>query len=499
MKNAVIYARYSSYKQNEMSIEGQIEECRRYADEHDLFIIREYTDRAQSATTDKRPNFQRMIDDSEYGNFEVILVYQLDRFARNKNDSGYYKKILADRGVKVISAKEFIADDSSGVITEGMIESYADYFSRQLSEKVVRGMRQRAKQFKYNGGNLTYGYKIDEDGYYQLDEKTAPIVKEIFERIAAGETTREIMDDLNARGVKTGKGKPFGKSSFQNMLKNVKYKGIYTYDDLSFPDAIPRIVSDELFDEVQEIRSGRTHGHRSAIEDYILTGKLYCGHCMDLMMGTSGTSRHKQTYRYYTCSNAPKNCNKKNVRKDLLEERIIQTCRNLLSDAVIEKVKRAVIEQNRIDEESAELIRLREEIKTTEGRIDKLLDQIEDGLNSIRAAERLQQREQELSELKRQLKREESKQVKLDPKRIVEYLTIVRDGSIDNIQYKKMLVNTLIDRIYLYDDHFLIMLNYSGRKGKLNSREAADIVEYFDDPGGSVSNITGGGLPRKTA
>lgn len=257
MKNAVIYARYSSYKQNEMSIGGQIEECRRYAAEHDLFIIREYTDRAQSATTDKRPNFQRMIDDSEYGNFEVILVYQLDRFARNKNDSGYYKKIL--------------------------------------------------------------------------------------------------------------------------------------------------------------------------------TGKLYCGHCMDLMMGTSGTSRHKQTYRYYTCSNAPKNCNKKNVRKDLLEERIIQTCRNLLSDAVIEKVKKAVIEQNRIDEESAELIRLKEEIKTTEGRIEKLLDQIEDGLNSIRAAERLQQREQELSELKRQLKREESKQVKLDPQRIVEYLTIVRDGSIDNI------------------------------------------------------------------
>ena len=292
---------------------------------------------------------------------------------------------------------------------------------------------------------------------------------------------------------------PSGGRSHRLEDGDYKWNVIFTFNDLSFPDAIPRIVSDELFDEVQEIRSGRTHGHRSAIEDYILTGKLYCGHCMDLMMGTSGTSRHKQTYRYYTCSNAPKNCNKKNVRKDLLEERIIQTCRNLLSDAVIEKVKRAVIEQNRIDEESAELIRLREEIKTTEGRIDKLLDQIEDGLNSIRAAERLQQREQELSELKRQLKREESKQVKLDPKRIVEYLTIVRDGSIDNIQYKKMLVNTLIDRIYLYDDHFLIMLNYSGRKGKLNSREAADIVEYFDDPGGSVSNITGGGLPRKTA
>ena len=89
MKNAVIYARYSSDKQNEMSIEGQIEECQRYAASNDLLIVQEYIDRAQSAKTDRRPEFLRMIADSEFGNFEVILVYQLDRFARNKNDSGY--------------------------------------------------------------------------------------------------------------------------------------------------------------------------------------------------------------------------------------------------------------------------------------------------------------------------------------------------------------------------------------------------------------------------
>ena len=126
MKNAVIYARYSSDRQNEMSIEGQIEECRRYASEHDLLIVQEYIDRAQTATTDKRPGFLRMIDDSENGGFEIILVYQLDRFARNKNDSGYYKKILSDNGVRVLSAKEQIADDSSGIITEGLLEVVAD-------------------------------------------------------------------------------------------------------------------------------------------------------------------------------------------------------------------------------------------------------------------------------------------------------------------------------------------------------------------------------------
>ena len=90
MTNAVIYARYSSDKQNEMSIEGQIEECRKYAEENDLIVLQEYVDRALTATSDKRPNFLRMIDDSRERNFEIILVYQLDRFARNKNDSGYY-------------------------------------------------------------------------------------------------------------------------------------------------------------------------------------------------------------------------------------------------------------------------------------------------------------------------------------------------------------------------------------------------------------------------
>ena len=109
MKYAVIYARYSSDRQNEMSIEGQIEKCRSYAEEHDMVIVQEYIDRAQTATTDRRPEFLRMISDSEEKAFEIILVYQLDRFARNKDDSGYYKKILRENGVKVISAMEQIA------------------------------------------------------------------------------------------------------------------------------------------------------------------------------------------------------------------------------------------------------------------------------------------------------------------------------------------------------------------------------------------------------
>lgn len=142
MKNAVIYARYSSEKQNEMSIEGQLAECHRYAAENDLLVVREYIDRAQSAKTDRRPEFLHMIADSDWGNFEVILVYQLDRFASSMNDSGYYRKILAGNGVRVVSAKGNIATDSSGVMTEGMLITMGQWFSAQLSEKVTRGMLQ---------------------------------------------------------------------------------------------------------------------------------------------------------------------------------------------------------------------------------------------------------------------------------------------------------------------------------------------------------------------
>ena len=484
MKNAVIYARYSSDRQNEMSIEGQIDECRRYAKEHDLLIVQEYIDRAQTATTDRRPNFLHMIDDSEDGGFEIILVYQLDRFSRNKDDSGYYKKILAKRGVKVVSAKELISEDSSGIITEGMLETINAWFSKQLSEKVTRGMYQRAKQCKYNGGCMTFGYAANDEGFYIPDEVKAPIVTEIFERISEGQTAKSIIDDLNERGIKTSRGKTFGKSSLQKMLRNERYKGIYIYGDVRIPDGMPRLVSDELFEDVQDVLGDKAHhGHRPATEDYILTGKLFCGHCKDLMKGTSGTSRTGKIHRYYTCSNAPKKCDKKNVRKEVLEPIILKTCRDLLTDEVIDSVVAAVEEQNKADQESPALIRIRGDIKNTEKKIEKLLDQIEEGSGSTRIAERLKKREDELDILKKELKKEEARQLKLDPALVRSFLLSLRNYSRDDLTYQKMLIKAFVDRIYLYDDHFTILLSHSGRKGKATKNEVREVERYFDQSG----------------
>ncbi len=481
MKEAVIYARYSSDRQNEMSIEGQIEECHRYAKEQGMVITREYVDRAQSATSDKRPNFLRMIRDSKDRCFEIILVYQLDRFSRNKNDSGYYKKILADNGVKVVSAKEQIASDSSGVITEGLLEVFADYFSKQLAEKVHRGMYQRAEQCKYNGGTMTFGYTTDKDGYYIPDEKLAPIVKEIFERAATEETAKSICDDLNQRGIRTTRGNQFSKNSLQNILRNEKYKGIYIFGDVRIPGGIPRIVSDEVFDEVQQTLKQRSHKHRPAEEDYLLTGKLFCGHCKSPMMGTSGTSSTSKVYRYYICYDEGKSCKKKPVNKERLEQKVLAECRKAISDKSIEDAVQMIKEQNIQDQDSPEIIRLNGEIKSLEDKIARLLNQIEDGLGSARAAKRLAEREEQLEGLYAQLRIEKSKQIKLTPEKARDFLRRLRRGSKDNIEYQKMLVHIFVDRIYLYDNHFTLYLKQYNRRSEPHVQAESMVEKYFDE------------------
>lgn len=148
----VIYARYSSDNQREESIEGQLRECKEYAERNDITILGTYIDRALSAKTDNRPEFQHMIKDSAKGLFDVVLVWKLDRFARNRYDSARYKNLLKKNGVKVISARENISEGSEGIILEAMLEGYAEYYSAELSEKVIRGLTDNALKCKYNGG-----------------------------------------------------------------------------------------------------------------------------------------------------------------------------------------------------------------------------------------------------------------------------------------------------------------------------------------------------------
>ena len=129
----VIYARFSSHSQTEQSIEGQLKVCYQFAEQNNYTVIGEYMDRAQSGKFETRLEFQKMISDREKHTFYGIIVYQLDRFARNRYDSAIYKARLKKNGVRVISARENIADDASGILVEGVLESMAEYYSVELS------------------------------------------------------------------------------------------------------------------------------------------------------------------------------------------------------------------------------------------------------------------------------------------------------------------------------------------------------------------------------
>ena len=203
---AVIYARYSSDNQREESIEGQLRDCMQYAEYNDIQVVDSYIDRAMSAKTDNRPNFLKMIKDSAAKKFDVVIVWKLDRFSRNRFDSAHYKNILRKNGIRVISATESISEGAEGILLESMLEGMAEYYSVELSEKVVRGLTENALKCKYNGGTLPIGYTIDENQFFQIDPVTAPAVLEAFKKYAKGATMQEITDELNIKGIRTSKG-----------------------------------------------------------------------------------------------------------------------------------------------------------------------------------------------------------------------------------------------------------------------------------------------------
>ena len=167
--NAVIYARYSSDNQREESIEGQIRECTAFAEKNGMTVLRHYIDRAYSAKTDNRPEFQSMVQDSAKGLFDTVLVWKLDRLARNRYDSAHYKAILRRNGVKVVSATENISDGPEGIILESVLEGYAEYYSADLAEKVVRGQTENILKGRCNGGRGTFGYTLDSERKFHID------------------------------------------------------------------------------------------------------------------------------------------------------------------------------------------------------------------------------------------------------------------------------------------------------------------------------------------
>ena len=473
----VIYARYSSDNQREESIEGQLRECKEFAQRQGITLLNTYIDRALSAKTDHRPDFQRMIQDSAKGLFDVVLVWKLDRFARNRYDSAHYKAILKKNGVKVVSAKEPIAEDSTGILLESLLEGYAEFYSADLSEKVIRGMTDNALKCKYNGGSLPIGYTVDENQFFQIDPVTGPAVLEAFTRYANGATIKEITDLLNEKGVRTNssnqakygrkKGvrgnRPISINIVTRMLKNRRYIGEYRYRDIVTPGGVPAIVPKELFEKVQErLEKNKKAPARFKAEDaYLLTTKLYCGKCGAYMTGESGTSHTTKVYHYYKCfhTRKPRTCDKKNIKKDWIENLVLEQIQNIILDDSILEYLADILEEVQ-SRENTFLPSLKKQLAETEKAIENMLNAIQAGIFTSSTKKRLDELEESKSSLEVQILQEEIRKPVLTRQQILFWLHRFRKMDISNLEHRQRLIDTFVNAIYVYEDKIILTFNY---------------------------------------
>lgn len=479
MTNAVIYARYSSRKQNEQSIEGQLRICRDFAKKENYVIVKEYVDRAASGTNDHRPSFQKMLEDSKNAEFKIVIVYQFDRFARNRRDSLNNKYLLLANGVKVISATEPIpTDDPGSIFIEGMLETVAEYYSRDLSKKTKRGIDESILKRKFIGGYIPLGYSVTPDKKIVINEEEADIVKELFKKYVEGETIPRIVESLNNRGF-TKRGKKFGKNSFQHMLSNKKYIGEYEFKGNVIKDMYPQIIDFYTFRRVQDILKSKEHRAKvfragDEADSYFLTGKIFCGNCGTRMVGVSGYSRNGKIYRYYKCANK-KSCKKLAERKDFIEWYVAEQIVKYLQNSerlsyVVSQIIKSIKSKNKSDNLSKLISRKK--------KIEKELDII---VSSFSSAEEIIRKElnkkasildQQLKDCEYEIAKNKVSQSRkvLDPEFVTSFVNTVLRQFKNEGKYYKRIADYFLNSVFLFDDKIVMYLNFDG----------AQIVNYVD-------------------
>ena len=478
-----VYYRYSSNRQDEQSIEGQRRVCQEYAAVHDLEITDEYIDRAVTGKTDKRPAFQRMIADAAQKKWTAILVYKIDRFGRSKYDIAIYKQKLSQYGMKVITAAEATLDGPEGIILESIMEGLAEFYSAELSQKIKRGMRESALKGKATGGGRCLGYRANESKDYVIDEREAECVRKIFDMYSKGTPVTHICKHLNNLGYRTVQGRPFVSSSVTRIVQNPKYIGRYRYDDILIEGGVPAIVSEDVFylaqREVKKRRTGKQPRLPNA--EYLLSGKLFCGHCRSAMVGISGTSRQGETYYYYYCSNArAKNgCTKKHVRREWIENLVVEeTVRHVLHPDVLPALSKKVCAAQHSDEIAAEVSNLEAQQRDNKRKRDNIIGAIESGTFSITLQERLTTLEAEAEALKGEVAYQRSSDMELSEDEIGfmlwQYAQPPEDGDWD--AYKRRIIKCFVSAVYLRDDELLIYYNTSKDGKELDS----SVLDGFD-------------------
>ncbi len=482
MKTAVIYARYSSDKQSEQSIEGQLYDCYNYAKANDITVIGEYIDRAMTGRNDDRPDFQRMISDSAKHTFELVFVWKLDRFARSTEDAAYNRGKLKRNGVRLLSIKEDFGEGATSELMEHIMESFNEFYSADLREKALRGLHQSALKCQSTGGQIPIGYKI-EGKKYVIDEATRFIPETVFRMYAEGERLSDIARFLNEKGYRTRLGKKFTTGSFYTMLSNEKYIGVYKYNDVRIEGGYEAMITPEMFEAVQKklIENKRRAPKKSERENFFLTGKLFCGHCGEPMNGMSGNSTNGK-HLYYRCNGVRKHsgCDKKTERKEQIENEIIGAIQRAFSNADPEELTRQVIENYEKDSRPADQVKA---MKSEVQKITKKIDNVVNAIAEMGGNETLYTQLRQLTEQKEQKESEiriaEHKADQIPSVELVKkILDLIQNADTMTDEGKQILIDGAVEKIYVYDDSLDIYFKGgSSTEITLNPKNKDDITD----------------------
>ena len=357
-KNVVLYARVSSEKQakKDLSIKAQLGALRAYAREKGWIVTAEYIDRAKSGRTMDRPAFKKMLVAVEHRDIDAVLVWKLDRLARNMRISADTDALFEANGVRVVSLHENIDDTPQGKLTARLFESFAEFYSNNLSQDIQRGIREVARRGFYPFSHAPIGYlrePIQEAGAmrYRLvpDEGYAEVIRRVFHCYVDGVTGPKIASQLNEEGVRTKSGKRWTAKRLYDILRNSAYcgdiiVGVRSVDasgrrrrganQIAVRDVHEPLVSRSIFDQVQSILESRSRDYgkaRRVSSPYLLSGLVRCGYCGSFMAGTSAKGGR---YQYYTCGRyyreGKESCCGVRIRQNRLESFVVSQLRDVV-------------------------------------------------------------------------------------------------------------------------------------------------------------------------
>ena len=394
LTSAALYAKVSSDRQDvDLSVSAQ---------SNGYSVAREYVDEAESGRVADRPQFREMIEEGSKPKapFDVILVWKFSRFTRKREHAVAFKSQLRRKGIRVVSITEQAEDNATGRLLEGIIESVDEYYSENLAQDVVRGMREAASRGFFMASTAPFGYRrikvsdgVKERPMLEVDPATAPVVKEIFESSLRGNGLKEICKALNDRGI-ANRGNRWNKGSLHYLLTNEAYTGTAVWgrtskagkatDPVRVEGAWPALVSRELFDDVQQAmrdRAPKVQRPARVGSKFLLSGLLKCGVC-----GKSYSAQGAKSgqFSYYICSTLHREgagtCSARYLNAPKLEAFVVEKIRErILNEETIVALVTLVAEE--IDamagEHSGRLEVIEAELSDVRKRLEKLYEAIE--------------------------------------------------------------------------------------------------------------------------